>query len=86
MSDRPEESAATRVVVRDPFVIIFQNPESQERVYGVHRTDDSTLEHYALLVCELVGHVAQRFDVDVEAVWDAIEAEREVGADIIEPS
>jgi len=63
------------IVVEQPLVIMF---EADGRVVcHIHPSQTaSSHEHYGLLICDLVRHVARAFKVDEADVWEWIDKER----------
>lgn len=62
------------IKIADPLVIMFNAPGG-EVICHIH-PQDYTYEHYGLLVCDLVRHVARAFKVEEEKVWEWIDKER----------
>lgn len=63
--------------VQSPLVIMFRDPTDDKSVVcHIHPQEDDTYEHYGILICDLVRHVAGAFDVDESDVWQWVDAER----------
>ena len=68
-SDRP-------IVVKSPLVIMFENEDGGVTCH-LHPSDRCpSHESYGLLVTDLVRHVARKFSVDEEDVWEWVDKER----------
>ena len=63
------------IVIEQPLVIMF---EADGRVVcHIHPSETaSTHEHYGLLICDLVRHVARAFKVEEDDVWEYVDKER----------
>jgi len=70
----------THFEIADPLVVMFREPEGNVLCH-LHPPEDWTHEHYGLLVCDLVRHVANAFKVDEDAVWDWVDQERHLPTD-----
>ena len=61
--------------IEQPLVIMFE--ADGEVVCHIHPSRTaSSHEHYGLLICDLVRHVARAFKVDEAAVWEWVDKER----------
>ena len=60
--------------IEDPLVIMFRGPDD-DIVCHIH-PGKFTHEHYGLLVCDLVRHVAAAFKVSEDDVWTWVDKER----------
>ena len=63
---------ATRI--ENPLVIMFES--DGQIVTHIHPRKDDGYEGYGLLVCDLVRHVANAFNVDQDDVWEWVDKER----------
>ena len=69
---KAKKTHATRI--DNPLAIVFQ---AEGKVfYHLHPPAGWTHEHYGLLVCDLVRHVAQAMKVEEGAIWEWVERER----------
>jgi hypothetical protein len=62
-------------IVRQPLVIMFVNDDGKLECH-IHPPFDYTHEHYGLLVCDLVRHIAGMFNVPENKIWHWVEKER----------
>lgn len=63
------------IVIEQPLVIMFEADGGI--VCHIHpSTKASSHEHYGLLICDLVSHVARAFKVDESDVWEWVDKER----------
>jgi hypothetical protein len=61
--------------IESPLVVMFE--ADGEIVCHIHPSKKaSSHQHYGLLICDLVRHVARAFKVDEDAVWEWIDKER----------
>ncbi|HLH93179.1 MAG TPA: hypothetical protein VKX28_32545 [Xanthobacteraceae bacterium] len=61
--------------IEQPLVIMFE--ADGHVVCHIHPSKTaSSHEHYGLLICDLVRHVARAFKVDEAAVWEWVDKER----------
>ncbi len=64
------------IEVREPLVIIYQSGDGLTcRIYPSESA--SSHEHYGMIICDLVRHVARAFNVTESEVWDAVDKERD---------
>jgi hypothetical protein len=71
----PRTMANQPIRIERPLVIMFE--AGGEIVCHIHPSDKaSSHEHYGLLICDLVRHVAQAFKVDEADVWEWVDKER----------
>lgn len=63
-------------VIKEPLVIIFKEPGGKI-ITRIHPDATTTHEHYGLIVCDLVRHVANAFRVEENAVWKWVDIERD---------
>jgi hypothetical protein len=59
--------------IENPLVMMFNTPDGV--ICHVH-PGEFTHEHYGILVCDLVRHVANAFKVNESDVWHWVDAER----------
>ncbi len=64
-----------RFEVKNPLVIVFRTPDG-DNITHLYPPDGWSHQHYGLLVCDLVRHVARAFKVDEAAVWEWVDKER----------
>jgi hypothetical protein len=62
--------------VQNPLLIMFEEPSTGAVICHIHPAEGHSHEHYGILICDLVRHVANAFDVDESDVWRWIDAER----------
>jgi hypothetical protein len=61
--------------IESPLVVMFE--ADGEIVCHIHPSKKaSSHQHYGLLICDLVRHVARAFKVDEDAVWEWVDKER----------
>jgi hypothetical protein len=61
--------------IEQPLVIMFES--DGQVVCHIHPSKTaSSHEHYGLLICDLVRHVARAFKVEEADVWDWVDKER----------
>ena len=61
--------------IEQPLVIMFE--ADGQVVCHIHPSKiASSHEHYGLLICDLVRHVARAFKVDEADVWEWVDKER----------
>lgn len=65
-----------RFEVRNPLVVMFRTPDGDVTTH-LHPPDDITYEHYGMLVCDLVRHIARAYGVTEEDVWEWVDRERD---------
>ncbi len=62
--------------IEQPLVVMFEAPEGGI-VCHIHPSKAaSSHQHYGILICDLVRHVARAFKVDEDAVWEWVDKER----------
>jgi hypothetical protein len=66
---------STGDVIRQPLIIMFQKDDGVVEC-RIHPPFDYTHQHYGLLVCDLVRHIAGMFGVHEDKVWYWVEKER----------
>lgn len=76
MKDIPESAT----VVTTPLVIMLKNDAGKIETH-IHPPFDYTHQHYGLLICDLVRHVAAMFRVPEDKVWYWVERERKSPTD-----
>lgn len=62
------------IQVEQPLVIMFKEPGGNI-VCHIH-PDETSYQHYGMLICDLARHVARAFKVDEAAVWEWVDKER----------
>jgi len=62
------------IAIENPLVIMFQAPGG-EVICHLH-PEGYTYEHYGMLACDLVRHIAAAFKVKEDAVWEWVDKER----------
>ena len=62
------DTAPKNMTVEDPLIMIYRQ---DEKIFFQLNPRDSYNRHesYGLLVCDLVRHIANSFQVEEEAVW-----------------
>jgi hypothetical protein len=61
--------------IESPLVVMFE--ADGEIVCHIHPSKKANShQHFGLLVCDLVRHVACAFKVDEDAVWEWVDKER----------
>ena len=63
------------VMIQNPLAIIFEAPDGKV-VTRIHVPEGYTYEHYGMIVCDFVRHVARAFNVDEQEVWEWVDKER----------
>jgi hypothetical protein len=62
--------------IENPLVIIFEG-SGGEVICHIHPSKNAkSHQHYGLIVCDLVRHVARAFKVDEKEVWEWVDKER----------
>ena len=61
--------------IADPLVIMFREPGGNV-VTHIHRPPDLGHDSFGLLVCDLVRHIANAYQVGEDAVWEWVDKER----------
>jgi len=67
---RPQQMRIT-----DPLVVMFREPGGNV-VTHIHRQPDLGYEEFGLLVCDLVRHIANAYQVPESDVWEWVDRER----------
>ena len=62
--------------IEKPVVVMFEEPQGKSIVCHLWPPEDWTYQHYALVICDLVRHVANAFEVDEDQVWEWVDKER----------
>ena len=62
------------MIIEKPLVIMFEGP-GKEVMTHIH-PGSHDYRHYGLLVCDLVRHIANAFEVSEDAVWEWVDKER----------
>ncbi len=67
--------ASKTMRIESPLVVMFEADGGI--VCHIHPSKlASSHEHFGLLICDLVRHVARAFKVDEDAVWEWVDKER----------
>lgn len=62
--------------IENPLVIMFEG-SGGEVICHIHPSKKANShQHYGLIVCDLVRHVARAFKVDEKEVWEWVDKER----------
>jgi hypothetical protein len=73
--------------IESPLVIMFEAPEGGVVCHIHPSATANSHEHYGLLICDLVRHVARAFKVEERDVWEWVDKERDrPTSDITRPS
>ena len=75
MSSTAGGSPQQPMMITKPLVIMFE--QDGKIVCHIHPRRNDTYEHYGLLICDLVRHVANAFKTDEENIWEWVEKERD---------
>jgi hypothetical protein len=75
MSEPKTDMLEGATVVERPLVIIYQADDGNT-IAHIHPPFDWTHQHYGLLICDLVRHVAAVFHVPEDKIWYWVEKER----------
>lgn len=70
MTDKREH-----VEITNPLVIVNQTPEGKVQT-SLYPPFDYTHQHFALLACDLIRHVAAMYGVPEDKVWYWVDKER----------
>lgn len=70
----PADFGKPIMVLEKPLLIMFE--QDGHLTCHLYPQPDHTHEHYALMIADLVQHVARAFKVDDEDVWEWIDKER----------
>ncbi|HKX07968.1 MAG TPA: hypothetical protein VJN67_07220 [Stellaceae bacterium] len=63
--------------IEQPLVVMFEAPGG-EVICHVHPSKTaSSHQHFGLLICDLVRHVARAFKVTEDDVWEWVDKERD---------
>ena len=65
----------TPTIIKEPYVLMFKAEDGGNVITHLHR-GDLDYRGYGLLICDLVRHVAQAFEVDEDDVWEWVNKER----------
>jgi hypothetical protein len=68
MADQP-------MMIQDPLVVMFRGPGGNV-ITHIHRPPDLGHESFGLLVCDLVRHIANAYQVRESQVWRWVDKER----------
>lgn len=63
------------MMLQQPVIVMFR--QDGNLICHIHPTKDDTYQHYGLMICDLVRHVAHAFKVDEDDVFEWIEKERD---------
>ena len=63
------------ITVHSPYIMMYSDGNDGVTC-RIHPPKGYTYEHYGLLVCDLVRHIARAFEVNEEAVWEWVGRER----------
>jgi len=64
------------MMIDSPLVIMYEDRDGGI-LCRIHKSANvSSHEHYGLLICDLVRHVARAFKVDEDDVWEWVDKER----------
>jgi hypothetical protein len=73
------------IVIEQPLVIMFEADGGI--VCHIHPSNKANShEHYGLLICDLVRHVAHAFKVDEDDVWEWVDKERKNPTTEVKPA
>jgi len=63
--------------IKTPYVMMFEDNETKQMTCHLYPSGScDTYQAYALLVCDLVRHVAKCFEVKEQEVWKWVDKER----------
>ena len=63
------------IEMKDPLVVVYEDMDGK-LVCGIHPREDYDHKAYGILICDLVQHVANAFDVRAHEVWEWVDKER----------
>ena len=63
------------MVIENPLAIIFQAPDGKV-ITRIHAPEGYSYEHYGMILCDLVRHVARAFKVSENDMWEWVDKER----------
>ena len=67
--------ATEEIRIEQPLVVMFET--EGEIVCHIHPSKTaSSHQHYGILICDLVRHVARAFEVEERDVWEWVDKER----------
>jgi len=87
-TDNRKDNQPGPMIVEQPYVIMFK-PKGSDTIHTHLYRGDEKIDHrhYGLLVCDLVRHVANAYDVPEDDVWEWVDKERHKHTtDITRPS
>lgn len=61
--------------IENPLVLIFGHDD--KLICHIHPRDEDSHESYGLMICDLVRHIANAFNVHEDEVWKWVDVERE---------
>lgn len=62
------------VAIENPLIIMYKIASGDINCHLY--TEGYSYEHYGMLVCDLVRHIAASFQVKEDAVWEWVDKER----------
>ncbi len=65
-----------QIRIENPLVIMFEAPDGQVMCHIHPSKRAKSHQHYGLLICDLVRHVASAFHVREDDVWEWVDKER----------
>ena len=71
-----QELPTDAVIIKEPLVIMYREESGGSIVCNIHPASDIDHKGYGLIICDLVRHVANAFDVDENDVWEWVDKER----------
>jgi hypothetical protein len=74
MTDEQNDDSIAIKKIQSPLLIAWR--EGRRTYYVLHPPQGYDHRHYAMLLSDLVRHVANHFNIDVREVWQWIDAER----------
>ena len=76
MPKATQKTAGEPMMITNPIVIMFEAPDGS-LMCRIHPSETiSSHEHYGLVICDLVRHVAKAFKKDENEVWLWVDKER----------
>jgi hypothetical protein len=64
------------IAIHHPLVIMYQEEAGGNIICRIHPRTGDHHGHYGILICDLVRHVANAFDVHENDVWEWVDKER----------
>jgi hypothetical protein len=65
-----------KIEIANPLIIVYQQNGEDDLTYRFHAQPGYGHEHYGIMICDLVRHIAASFKVDEERVWEWVDKER----------